>query len=135
MKNQTADSIDKTKNDVTAELNKVDKDDIREKLDKSENAIASFLNSVGSKVSCAGSSVASALGYTYACFTEELKNPVVVVQTIITGGAIAGGIYAYKERSRVKNIPEDVFYVYSTIVAGLVILDGFAFKKLYPKYK
>lgn len=119
-KNEASKAKDKLKKSINSNLS----DDDKKKIDETKSFITKFLQSIFNKTSCVVFNI-----------KEEMKNPVVATQTILTIGAISGGICAYHERARVRRIPDDVFNVYAAILTGAVLLDGLLFKSLYPKYK
>lgn len=127
--------LDNFKDKSKKKLDSIDREDIEQKLDNAENAIVRFVKYVGNAVGYYSNVAAEKVGSAGYTAKEEFKNPVVATQALITTGLLAGGVYAYQERFRIKRIPDDVLYVYAAVLTGFVVLDGFTFKKLYPKYK
>ncbi|ODV63049.1 uncharacterized protein ASCRUDRAFT_6641 [Ascoidea rubescens DSM 1968] len=120
LQNDLSHAKDKLRKSINSNLS----DDQKKKIKETKSSIARFFEYLFNKTSNAAYTI-----------TEELKNPIVATQSILTIGAIAGGIFAYHERARIRRIPDDVLNVYAAILTGAVLVDGLLFKSLYPKYK
>lgn len=66
---------------------------------------------------------------------QELKNPVVLSQTLVVITSVIGGYYAYLERHRIDFNNKLVLGIHGLILTGFVLLDSYLFNKFYPKYK
>lgn len=134
-KKKVSEKLAAAKEEAKDTLDLIDKKDIEKKIDQAENAIVALVKKVGNFFGYVANTAAQTAGNVGYKTKEELKNPVVATQAVITSGLIAGGIYAYQERFRIKRIPDDVLYVYAGVITGFVVLDGLVFGKLYGKYK
>lgn len=112
-----------------------DDDEIKRKAEQVENIIVKWAKKFGSFVGYYSEVASEKAGSATYTITDELKNPVVVTQAVITATAIAGAVTAYQERFKFQRIPEQTLYIYAAVATGLVLLDGYAFSKYYGKYK
>lgn len=66
--------------------------------------------------------------------SEELKNPVVIAQSLVTVAGAASGYLLYLERHRINTDNKVVLGIHASVITGLILVDGYLFSKFYPKY-
>lgn len=113
--------------------------EIADKLKKdyyqSKSFVVKVYNNLAVKVSDAGSYLYTKASTFSITAREELKNPVVLTQTVFAIAAIPALVVGIKERSKIFGGKTDTeISLLLTGLIGLVAVDGFLFNKLYPKF-
>lgn len=111
-------------------------DKVKKDLSEGKNALHKFFDQVVASVSSATTYVVDATKTSSAKAKEELKNPVVATQAVVTIGAITGLIVGIQERAKIFKDRSDLeITAILTGLVGVIALDGFLFIKNYDKYK
>ncbi|CUM67834.1 uncharacterized protein PRCAT00005542001 [Priceomyces carsonii] len=160
--NNAADATKKTAEDVKGDFNKTKKDvskkaseatekkgnrgdEFKKEVDDLEKEGKTYFNKlvafIKEKSSCA-SKVFSAnfkegqkkTSAALAKTSEEFQNPVVIAQALVGVTGVFAGYLTYLERHRIDTDNKLVLGIHGSIITGLVLLDGFLFRKYYPKF-
>lgn len=67
--------------------------------------------------------------------SEELKNPVVLIQGLVLVSGFAGCYFAYLERNRIDTNNKWTLGIHGALLTAFAAVDGYLFNKYYPKYK
>ncbi|KAH3684309.1 hypothetical protein WICPIJ_004719 [Wickerhamomyces pijperi] len=136
--NSTIDDVKKELPKYKEEAKKKEKeiaDKLKKDYDQSKSYLASVFNSLSEKLSNAGSYVYSQASNFTVVAKEELKNPVVLTQTVVALAAIPALVVGVQERSKIFGGKTDteISLILSGLI-GIVALDGLLFSNYYPKY-
>lgn len=119
----------------------------KKKLDEfgkdAEKKSNSFVETVKQKVACFTQTVSKKIDSlrqtdareVAASASTELQNPAVLAQILVGIGGIVGGYAVFQERHRINTDNKFVLATHAAIATGLVLIDGYIFKKTYPKFK
>ncbi|CCH46991.1 putative membrane protein [Wickerhamomyces ciferrii] len=109
---------------------------VKKAYEDNKGPVLNFIRNVSEKVTQGVDYVFGKASSGAATAQEELKNPVVATQTVVSIGAISAAIVAIQDRQRIFRFKSDnEISLLLAAVAGFAILDGYLFSVFYPKYK
>lgn len=124
--------------EYSGDIKKAEKDaadKIKNEYNEHKGPVIDFFNAVFAKLQGAASYVVNTSSSATSKASQELKNPVVATQAVVTVGAIAGLVVGIQERAKIFRFKSDgeITAILAGLV-GLVALDGVLFNKYYSKY-
>jgi len=108
---------------------------LKKQYKENKGPVLNFIKGISEKLTAATDYVFAKTSSGAVVAKEELKNPVVATQTVVSIGAISAAIVALQDRQRIFRFKTDnEITLILAAVAGAVALDGYLFSVFYPKY-